>query len=103
MQSHVFEELFIEDDPERVGEIAESIINGHFTFCNPFFWSIAFQSLRQEINTSRSGHFLWLESVGRRWLIHYDVHSQTRCWAGQKGFRNWISSFKSLTAKLQLR
>ncbi len=93
MQTHIFEELFIEDDPARAGEITQSIINGHFKFCNPFLWSIAFESLRQQRNTIRSGHFLWFESVGQRWLIHYDVDSETRCWVGQKGFRSWLSSF----------
>lgn len=93
MQSHMIEERFIEDDHQKTQELIELMHNGLFEFCNPFLASVLDPSNAQDINNSRSGHFLWLNSGGQRWLILCDVSAEPRCWNGQKGFHEWLSLF----------
>ena len=69
MQSHMIEEQFIEDDHQKTQELIELMHNGHFEFCNPFLASVLDPLNVQEINNVRSGHFLWINSGGQRWLI----------------------------------
>ena len=90
----MIEEIFLEDDPEKVEEIIEGMCNGYFDFCNPFYSSIVTNNYGQKPNSFRSGHFLWLETEGRRWMIYCEADNDVRSWAGQNGFQNWISLFK---------